>query len=142
MLAVPALTPVTKPEPETVATAALLLLQVPPVVALLNVDPWPTQTSASPVLAASPAFTVTSAVAEQLPSVYTILVEPVLIAVTTPVEASTDAIEPSPLLHAPPVVDELSVVVLPLQSVSDPVIAPGVASVVNTDVVTHPALVV
>ena len=50
MVAVPALTPVITPELLMVATLVVLLVQVPPVVAVVNVVVFPTQTSAVPVI--------------------------------------------------------------------------------------------
>ena len=65
MVEVPADTPVTTPELFIVATAALLLLHVPPVVASLNVVEFPIQTLVVPVIAATvgKGFTVTVVVA-------------------------------------------------------------------------------
>jgi hypothetical protein len=51
MVAVPADTPDTTPLLFTVATPVLLLLQVPPVVALLNIVVLPTQTVDVPEIA-------------------------------------------------------------------------------------------
>ncbi len=64
MVAVPAATPVTTPEVDTVATAALLEDQVPPVVASPRVVVDPAQTEVVPVIAATTgrALTVTEAV--------------------------------------------------------------------------------
>ena len=53
MVAVPVLTPVTTPPLLTVATAVLLLLHVPPVVALLRVTDEPGQVLLRPVMAAT-----------------------------------------------------------------------------------------
>ena len=58
MAAVPAATPVTTPVDElTVATAVLLLLHVPPVVASVNVAVFPTHALMVPPIAAGLAFT-------------------------------------------------------------------------------------
>jgi hypothetical protein len=66
MLAVPGLTPVTRPVViPTVAIPVLPLLHVPPVVALLSVVVCPTQTTGLPELVASAAFTVSTAVRVQ-----------------------------------------------------------------------------
>jgi hypothetical protein len=60
MFALPAAIPVTTPLAEpTVAVAVLLLLQVPPVAALLSVVAPPTQSDAVPVLVPGAALTVT-----------------------------------------------------------------------------------
>lgn len=55
---IPPAMPVTLPELSTVASAVLLLLQVPPVVASASVVVCPAHTVAVPVIAALPAFTV------------------------------------------------------------------------------------
>ena len=59
IIAVPALTPVTTPEPDTtVATNGSLLPQVPPALASLSVVDDPTHTEDTPVIAAGSGFTV------------------------------------------------------------------------------------
>ena len=50
MVDVPAVTPVITPELLTVATLVVLLVQVPPVVAVVNVVVLPTQTFEVPVI--------------------------------------------------------------------------------------------
>ena len=50
MVAVPALTPVITPELLMVATLVVLLVHVPPVVAVVNVVVLPTQTWSIPVI--------------------------------------------------------------------------------------------
>jgi len=63
MVAVPVLMPVTEPVLEpTVATPVLLLLQVPPPVALLSVVLAPIHTVDDPAMADGTAFTVTAIV--------------------------------------------------------------------------------
>ena len=64
MVAVPAATPVTKPEPVTLATAGLLLLHVPPLTELLSVIVAPAHTVPDPLIVPAVAlpFTVTVAV--------------------------------------------------------------------------------
>lgn len=52
IVAVPAATPLTTPFVPTVAVAVLLLLQVPPVDAVLNVVVLPSQTESAPVILA------------------------------------------------------------------------------------------
>lgn len=71
MVEVPALIAVNNPVvPDTVITAGLLLVHVPPLVALLRVRDVPSHTDVTPVMAAGPAITVMTRVAEQLvPSV-------------------------------------------------------------------------
>ena len=58
MFAVPLATPDTTPDALTVAKAMLLLLQVPPVVVLLNVVVDPAQTVIVPVIAGGAEMTV------------------------------------------------------------------------------------
>ena len=68
MFALPAAIPVTIPDVAfTVATDVLLLVQVPPVTASLNVVVLPAQTDALPEIAAGVAFTVTYDVVEHPP---------------------------------------------------------------------------
>ena len=62
--------------------------------------------------------------------------------VTTPVAATTVAFDGTLLVHVPPAGDELSVVVLPIQAVADPVMADGEASTVTVRVDAHPVLMV
>jgi hypothetical protein len=63
MLAVPDVRPDTMPVPApTVATAVLLLLQVPPVLVVLSVVVCPTQALVLPVITAGSGFTVATAV--------------------------------------------------------------------------------
>jgi hypothetical protein len=140
MLAVPALTPDTSPVlAATVAMASSLLLQVPPEVELLSVLAWPAQITATPVFAGIPAFTVNVTFAEQLPSVYMIVVVPEVMPVTTPVTAFMVATDSSLLLHSPPVVAELKATLLPAQIVRGPVMVAGVAPVVTVIVLKQPA---
>jgi hypothetical protein len=68
MVTVPADTPVTIPvEDPTVATEALLLLHVPPVVASLSDIVRPAPTVLPPLIAAGAGLMVTTRVEEQLP---------------------------------------------------------------------------
>ena len=70
MAAVPPETPVTTPvDDATVATAVLLLLQVPVPVGSLRVKLDPGQTGTEPVMAAGLGFTETVLVAEAQPTV-------------------------------------------------------------------------
>lgn len=59
MVAVPAATPVTRPEAETVATLVLEEVQVPPVVALFKVVVPPAHTVAVPVIGGTTGAAVT-----------------------------------------------------------------------------------
>ena len=66
ILVVPVTRPLTTPVvPSIVATVVLLLLQLPPVVALASVALAPTQVPDGPVIAAGVGLTVTTAVRRQ-----------------------------------------------------------------------------
>lgn len=58
----PVAIPVTIPKPETVATAVLLLLHIPPAVASLRAIVAPAHTVVGPVIADGKGFTVTTVV--------------------------------------------------------------------------------
>ena len=66
MLTVPALTPVTSPDPSTDPMAVLLLLQVPPATPSVSVMPLPAHKLPAPFITDGPAFAVTVEVTEQL----------------------------------------------------------------------------
>ena len=68
MVAEPAATPATTPDAVTVAIAVLLLLQVPPDVASVNVVELPLHTEAAPAMVPAPgaAETVTRMVVNEL----------------------------------------------------------------------------
>ena len=59
MFVVPAISPVTMPDSEPTDTLALLLLQVPPEVALVSVADTPIQTVGGPEIAPGIGLTVT-----------------------------------------------------------------------------------
>jgi hypothetical protein len=63
---------------------------------------------------------------------------PEVIAVTSPVPASTDARAALLLLHTPPPGAANNVDTLPIQNDVDPVIAPGAAITVTVRVTLHP----
>ena len=65
MIAPPAATPVTIPVEPTVATELLLLLHVPPEVALVRATVPPAQTEAEPEIADGSALTVSAATRTQ-----------------------------------------------------------------------------
>jgi hypothetical protein len=135
-IAVPAVTPVITPA-DDVDAFALLLVHVPPATVLLSVTVLPVHTDDGPLIAAGAVFTVTVAVATQpVPSVYVMVTVPAVTPVTTP-EVLIDAFVLL-LLHVPPVVVLVSVVVLPSQTVSVPVIVPGSALMVTVAAVIQP----
>jgi hypothetical protein len=65
IIAVPAVTPVTTPDAETVAVAVLPLAHVPPAGELANVMLAPSHTFEGPIMSAGAAFTVTTLVRKQ-----------------------------------------------------------------------------
>ena len=138
MVAVPGATPVTTPVPEfTVATAVLLLLQLPPLVPLLvNVVVDPTQTVAAPltVPAFGSGFTVSALVAvvehPPLVTVYLTVTVPAVKPVTTRVDVFILA-EPVPfnIDQVPPAVASVKAgVVAPTHTVAAP---PPIAATVG-----------
>lgn len=120
---------VTAPECETVAREVLLLLQVPPVVASVNVVIAPGQTADVPpdIAAIDGEETVIVKVAILVPqvfvTVYLITDVPAATPLTTPplVIVATDVVV---LLQTPPLVASLSVVVVPIHIFEVPVIVP------------------
>jgi len=103
----PAVTPVTIPLPDTVATAGLLLDHEPPDVPSSRVVLYPTHTNGAPVIRAGTGLTVSNAVTEE-PAVYVTVTIPAERPLTTPDEpmVATDVLL---LDHEPPLVESLSV---------------------------------
>jgi hypothetical protein len=136
-VAVPADTPVTRPALVTVATAGLLLTQVPPVVGD-KVVVLPTQMLVEPVmLTEGAAFTVTGAVGEETQPVLVLVkvkvAEPAATPVTTPAFV-TVATARLLLVHVPPVVGDKAVVP-PIQILLEPVmLTTGMALMVTMPV--------
>lgn len=96
----------------TVATAVLLLLQVPPEVACDKVEDDPMQVFVVPVIAEGAPFTVAIVVTLQPPgAVYVMFAVPTDTPVSMPVDAPIVAIAVAPLVHVPPLVALVSVVV-------------------------------
>jgi len=134
IVAVPGVIGVTIPEVIfTVATSGeVVLVQVPPVVGLLNVMFIPTHVGVLPVIAGGRGLTVTILVTlHPTPNMYETIEVPVLMPDTIP-EASIVAIDKFVLLHVPPPVVVDSVAVPPTHALPEPVIAPGSACTVST----------
>ncbi len=133
--------PETSPDAEpTVAIVVLLLLQVPPVTASLNVDEAPVQKSVFPEIADT-GFTVTVEVAiHAVGAVYVIIVVPPVIPVTVP-DVPTVATPELLLLHPPPAVASVRFVDSPSQTLAVPVTDAGnglIVTVVFPSVPQHP----
>ena len=115
--------PLTNPVDEPiVAIVVLPLLHMPPVVASLKVIVLPTQTPGAPKIAGGAAVTVNVMVAVHPEgSKYFIVVVPTEWLVTIPVTEPIVATDELTLLHVPPGVGSLNVVVVPTQIAVAPV---------------------
>ena len=115
-----------------------LLLQVPPVAALDSVRVLPKHTDGPPVIAPGKALTVTTAVAAQ--PVEGIVYEMVAVpAVLPPIRPGASTVAAgSALVHTPPAVALLRVVLLPTHRPSGPVIAAGLVLTVTSAVTKQP----
>ena len=121
----PATRPDTRPPPEIVALAGTLLLHVPAGDASLNSVVAPTHTVAVPVMPDGGAMTETVAVTLQLPpSEYVMDAVPGVTPVISPVNRPTLTVV-AVLVHEPPMIASLNVVVAPTHTVSLPPIGPG-----------------
>jgi hypothetical protein len=120
------------------ATAALLVLQIPPGIALVSKVDDPLQTLAVPPIADGDALTVIVVVLKHpVGKVYVIVEVPAAIEVTTPVPEITATLA-SLLLHVPPTLASNNVVVRPVHTVVVPVITAGVGLTVTTCVLVQP----
>jgi hypothetical protein len=137
IIAVPEDTPVTTPVPLiTVAIPVLALAHVPPVVPSVNVMVEPTQTGDDPGIVDGVVLTVTMVVVVQpVPREYVISDVPDMIPATTPVPPTTVATVVVPLVHVPPVVPSVNVIVVPEQKADEVEMVPGNVFTVATVVV-------
>ena len=126
----------------TVAIAVLLLLHVPPP-ASLNVVVSPEQTVRLPKMAVGSGSTVTTAVIKQPvdDNVYVIVVVPTVPPFTIPVADPIVALVLL-LVHVPPPVASLNVVVSPKHTLRSPSIAVGTGFTVTTAVALQPVPIV
>jgi hypothetical protein len=130
MVAMPVDTALTTPVALTLATEALLLLQVPPVVASLRVLVDPTHSVVRPLMlpATTEGSTTMSAVAIDVPHavvmLYDMMAVPADTAVTRPV-VPTVAIDASLVPHTPPAMVSVNDRVAPAHMVVVPMISPG-----------------
>jgi hypothetical protein len=130
-------TPVTIPEAEpTVATPELLLLQMPPVVTVLNDVVDPAHTIAVPVIDNGKGWMVIVIVRKQpVGKVYVIVAVPANTPVTIPVPEPTDAVLVLPLDHVPPGLLFDNTIPAPTHTADAPLILAGNGCTV-TDFVT------
>jgi len=136
---VPAVRAVTSPVDKSMfAIVVLLLNQVPPGAAFIRVAVCPRHSSSVPEIVEGRGFIVTVAVVKQpAGSVYVIVAMPALIPVTTPVEPIV-AIPVLLLLHVPPVLASVSVVVCPLHICCVPEIVDGEGLTVTSVALMQP----
>ncbi len=146
IVALPAVTPDTRPPEVTVATAVLLLVHVPPVAASVNKEVAPEHIPVEPRIAAGDGVTVITRVTVQPePREYVIVTGPGVTPVTVPAEEPVDitvAIVVLLLIHEPPGGVSLSSTLAPTHTVAGPVIGPGEELTVTTVVAVQPAVVV
>lgn len=128
IVTVPAATPVTLPDPSTVATEPALLVQLPPVeVSPRVVIEPPSQTAIVPVMVAGIGLMVTAwvaiAVPQELVTVYKTVSMPAVAPVTVvPVTIAW----PFEALHVPPVVASATVIAPTAHMLDGPVMVPAV----------------
>ena len=131
-------TPVTFPDPSTVAVPVAALLHVPPVVALDKLVIDPTQTLVVPLIDVGNWFTVTISVTVQPEEmVYEIYAVPTAPPVTIPVEP-TEATDELLLVQVPPEEASDKDVVNPEHTLATPLMDWGNALTVTVVVVEHP----
>lgn len=137
MVGVPAPVPVTMPVALTLAIAVLLLLHTPPVAVSDKVmeEPWQTTVGPDIGLTAAAGFIVMILVATAVPqllvTLYFMVSVPVVSPVTVPV-VFTVAIVVNTLLHVPPLVASVRVMVEPTHTAAAPAILPALAAAVTT----------
>jgi hypothetical protein len=121
----------------------LLLLHVPPLVALPRLVVKPLHTCNVPVIAFGNGFTeIVFTTVQPAPRVYVITLFPAATPVTTPVVEPIVAIDALPLLHVPPVVVLVNEIVEAMHTDDGPPIAAGVVFTVTTTVAAHPVATV
>lgn len=129
IVTVPAETPVTTPEVGlTVAIAVLLLLHVPPTVESKRVIVPPTHTLEEPIITdmvPEPVTVMVLVVKQPVVSIYVIVHVPAETPVTKPDVGLIVAIDVLELLHVPPVVASVSVIVPATATVLTPPIVEG-----------------
>ena len=123
----------------TVATAPLLVVQVPPVAVFPRVVVAPTHTLAVPEIDDGAVTTVNMDVAAQpVDILYVIIAVPNPAPVKLPEPDKIEATDTLLLLHVPPVVPSLKVVEEPRHTLVAPLIGTGVRFTVTFCVARHP----
>jgi len=135
---VPGVTPVTMPEEDPIVALPLLPLHVPPPASVKDIVD-PIQTLLGPVIFPGSGLTVTVVVAIQVPlNEYVTVVVPVAMPIKIPEDGSMVPTAALLLLHVPPVVASLNVVVRPKQTCVAPVIEATPLTTVTVSVAAHP----
>ena len=111
--------------PDTAATEVLLVLHVPPGVASVSKVEEPAHTVLLPLIAAGTVITVTTLVAEQLPTLYVMVAVPGDTPNTMPAVGVTAATDGLLLLHVPPDTVLVRIIVEPTHTLEGPPIAGG-----------------
>ena len=123
-----------------VATATLLLFQVPPL-ELVRVDEAPIQTLATPVMAPGTGLTENVVVAMQpVGKVYDIVAVPEVTPYASPEDRPMVATAALLLVHMPPGVASVKVVVLPGHTAAPPPITSGRALMVTVVIAVQPVV--
>jgi hypothetical protein len=138
-MVIPADTPLKIPEVPTVAIPVALLLQVPPGADAVNVMGVEIHITEPPVIVGDgAAFTVTKAVDVATPqpdaTAYEMEAVPAVTPVTTPPLVIV-AVPSASLVHVPPGIDALNVVVAAVHTTSDPVIVAGVPAAFTVTII-------
>ena len=118
-----------------VAIVGSLVAHVPPLVPSDKVMPEPMHTCESPVMEEGVGNIVTTVVAIHEPTLYVMAALPAESPVTVPALASIVPTAGVPLLHEPPEVVSLKVVLAPTQAVNVPDIVPAVLTTTERVVV-------
>ena len=139
-MATPAVSPLTRPVVNpTAAVVMALLLQLPPAVGSVRLTVDPIHTADAPLIAPGCGLTLMPLVAVQpVPNEYVIVAVPGLTPVTSPVAELMAAIAVLLLLHVPPAVALVKVVVVPAHSPDTPLMAEGTATTVIVFVTVQP----
>ena len=132
IVAVPPVTPSTRPVDPTVATDGVPLLQLPPAVASVSVVLAPAHNTPVPetVPALGAVLTDTTRVAAAVPQLFVTVYDIVVVPAATPdtiPDVPTVALAVLVLLHVPPAAASVSVTLLPIHTADGPDIVPATA---------------
>ena len=141
MVAVPATRPETTPNGSTVAIARAPDVHVPAALSLVNAVLEPAHTESVPDIASGIGLTVIVAeVMQPVPRVYMIVATPWVIPVTAPAVPVPTPTVTSVLLHEPPEVASVRMIVDATQTAEGPPMLPGFALTVTSLIALQPVL--